>query len=289
METSLSQEQLAAQLANAMAYDAEGTAAYVEGAPHIKHADLRQLYGNLIAQVVQRAQKTNPQPRILDLGAGEGSVTLPLLQLGASVTAVDLSSEQLAVLRQRCSRFEDRLEVVRSDIVEFLSQRHGSFDIAVANSFLHHVPDYLGLLRSVIPRLSPGGQFFSFQDPLRYDSLSPWNAAANRAFHWCWRIFQGDVWAGALRYLRRRRGVFLETCMEDNAEFHVVRNGVDQDAIRELFVSEGFDCDITPYFSTQSAILQRLGRALRLRNTFAVIAIRSQPSPVSSATSSSAA
>src|SRR3954449_7445227 len=43
--------------------------------------------------------------RVLDLGCGSGDLTLPLVQAGARVTAVDLSAGMLAVARRRCERF----------------------------------------------------------------------------------------------------------------------------------------------------------------------------------------
>lgn len=75
-------------LVNASAYDAEATKKYIDGAPHIKHASLRKLYGKLVLQVFDNAKKHKINPIVLDLGAGEGSVTLPFLELGAKVVAV---------------------------------------------------------------------------------------------------------------------------------------------------------------------------------------------------------
>ncbi len=62
--------------------------------------------------------------------------------------------------------------------------------------------------------------------------------------------------------------------MHDNAEYHVVRNGVDQDAIARWFDTEGFDCEIVSYFSTQSSLFQPIGSTLGFDNTFAVVAKR---------------
>ena len=56
------------------------------------------------------------------------------------------------------------------------------------------------------------------------------------------------------------------------AEYHVVRHGVDQDAIAGVFREAGFVCDIYPYWSTQGSFFQDLGSRLELRNTFGIIA-----------------
>ena len=85
---------------------------------------------------------------------------------------------------------------------------------------------------------------------------------------------KGDVWGGLQRRLRRRRGVYLADSMHDNAEYHVTRNGVDQEAIRSILEAAGFRCELVRYFSTQSRLFQPLGTVLGVRNTFAIIAQR---------------
>ena len=261
-------------LANAACYDAEGAREYIDGAPHLKHATLRDLYAELVVELFETAKKHTSTPRVLDLGAGEGSVTLPMLELGATVTAVDLSSEMLATLEKKCAAHGDRLTVRCEDIEETLRNDATEYDIVTANSFLHHVPDYLSMLRAVIPRLSANGQFFSFQDPLKYVTLVPGTRGFDRLAFATWRIGKADAWGGIWRYLRRARGEFREDSPHDNAEFHVLRDGVDQEAIESLFKTAGFECRIVPYFSTQSRIFQPIGAMLGLKNTFAFIASR---------------
>jgi len=270
-----------AALANVSAYNAEATRKYVDGAPHIKHASLRELYGKLVVQVFDNAKKHSTIPTVLDLGAGEGAVTLPFLELGARVVAVDISDSQLAALKSKCADFGDMLEVRCEDINDALRDKGTKYDIVVANSFLHHVPDYLWMIREATTVLNPHGQFFSFQDPLRYDSLGKFSRAFSAFAYFWWRVFRGDVMGGIKRRIRRARGIYLENSVQDNVEYHVTRNGVDQDAIRELLDEQGFDCIVVPYFGTQSYLFQPIGDVLKIRNTFAIVAqkrpVRHQP------------
>lgn len=263
-----------AALANQQAYNTEATRQYVDGAPHVKHATLRRLYGKMVVQVFDGAKQYSEVPRVLDIGAGEGSVTLPFLELGSRVVATDISSSQLEVLQEKCARFGDLLEVCCEDMNETLKNKSDVYDVVVVNSFLHHVPDYLGMISEIIPKLGPNGQFFSFQDPIRYDSLSKAALQFSNFSYLAWRVTKGDVFGGLKRRLRRSRGVFLEDSFHDNAEYHITRNGVDQEAIRALFVQHGFDCTIHRYFSTQSAFFQFVGELFGFCNTFAVIAKR---------------
>jgi SAM-dependent methyltransferase len=168
------------------------------------------------------------------------------------------------------------LEVRCEDINDMLRDKSEQYDIIVVNSFLHHVPDYMGMIRKIIMILSPYGQFFSFQDPVRYDTVGRFTMLFSKVAYFSWRVFKGDVIGGLKRRLRRARGIYLEDSMHDNAEYHVTRNGVDQDAIRKLFRENGFDCNIVSYFSTQSPLFQFIGTALGMKNTFAIIAQKRQ-------------
>lgn len=263
-----------ATIANLYAYNHVTTREYIDGAPHVKHAVLRSLYSELVIQVFDFAYEHTHIPIVLDLGAGEGLATLPFLELGAEVTAVDISSSQLNALRNRCKHFGDRLQVRCEDIADALQDKRMNYDIIVANSFLHHIPDYMNIFGDAIALLNPWGQFFSFQDPLRYDSLGIPTYMFSTLAYFFWRIFKGDVLGGIQRRLRRKRKIYLAYSVHDNAEYHVTRNGVDQDAIYMYFKDQGFDCNIVRYFSTQNNLFQSLGKTLGVKNTFALIARR---------------
>ncbi len=265
-----------AALANIATYSPELTKDYIDGAPHVKHESLRLLYGELVVKVYDEAKKHNANPRVLDIGAGEGSVTLSFLELGAKVVATDISENQLTSLESKCAHFGSMLEVRCEDISDTIRKNADRFDIVVASSFLHHIPDYLGMIEKLLSMLTPGGQFFSFQDPLRYDSLSKATRSFSSISYYFWRIFKGDLVGGIRRWLRRKRGIYLQDCPYDNAEFHVARNGVDQDAIRKLFQANDVECQIVSYFSTQNVFFQYLGSHLGMKNTFAVVAKRTK-------------
>jgi 2-polyprenyl-3-methyl-5-hydroxy-6-metoxy-1,4-benzoquinol methylase len=261
-----------AMLANVSAYGSEAARTYVDGAPHLKHASLRKLYGELVVEIFDKIKANVRTPMVLDLGAGEGSATMSFLELGAKVLAVDISQGQLDALRARSRQFGEMLEIRCQDVNDMLCEKHTQFDIVVLNSFLHHIPDYLGLIREAVTLLNPGGQFFSFQDPLRFDSLGSANRLFGTFAYISWRIFKGDVLGALNRHIRRLRGIYLTDSVHDNAEYHMTRNGVDQDAIRGLFAELNFACRIVSYFSTQSRLFQPIGSAFAANNTFAVIA-----------------
>lgn len=266
-----------AATANVAVYDSLDNESYIDEAPHIKHESLREFYARLTADVLGRLRKDPGQIRVLDIGAGEGSVTLRYLENGFRVTAVDSSERQLSYLQSRAAAHSTRLAVRQGDVFEVLrdERRMGeAFDLIVSNSFLHHIPEYSQLVMEASELLNPGGILFTFQDPLRYRSLGLPVRAFTGAAYLSWRVFKPDVVGGLGRRIRRMFGVYRTDSPQDNSEFHVVRDGVDQDLIAKTLRDAGMTVEIVRYFSTQGPLWQRLGTRLGISNTFAVIAQR---------------
>ena len=118
--------------------------------------------------------------------------------------------------------------------------------------------------------------FFTFQDPLRYDTLSRFTYFFDRISYFGWRLFQGGYLKGLRTRLRRMRGHYRGDLPEDMTEYHVVRNGVDQSALVACLESFGFECRVRSYWSTQSRFFQWAGEVLHLANTFGILATRKE-------------
>ena len=269
----MSESKVAAE-ANKQEYGEHKTANYSEGAPHLIHSKINSLYCKLTEDIYKKAIGLLPNPSLLDLGAGEGGVTLPFLKLGFTVTAVDSSVTQLNELKRKCNSFNAHLNVYCGDVFTMLNESTDKYDVVVMNSFIHHIPEYIKLIEGATKVLKEGGQIFTFQDPMRYDLLSSFNRIFSASVYFFWRIFQGDVVAGIGRKIRRARGIYYDDSVHDNAEYHVTRNGVDQEKIKIFLESAGFNCQIITYFSTQSRFFQMVGDLLGVKNTFAIVAYR---------------
>lgn len=99
-----------------------------------------------------------PKARYVDLGVGDGLLTLMLAEVAESVTAVDLSSEMLKGLRSRASRRGiENVETVEAAI-EDLPLPTGSFDVAVLSQALHHAESPIAALTEAARVLAPGGR-----------------------------------------------------------------------------------------------------------------------------------
>lgn len=260
----------AALQANLAVFGEKRLEAYSEGAPHLMHAPLLQL----LIQQMKRAVASCPGPdvRVLDLGAGEGSVTRYWLSLQAHVTAVDLSAVMLAELQSNCGPRASRLRCVAIDVGEYLAACDERFDIVSGISFLHHIPDYLELLRLSLSVISRPGVLLTFADPLRYDTLRPADRWFEQLAYAVWRVGRPDVLGGIARRMRRMRGIYLQDSPWDNAEYHITRSGVDQEAIARLLRLQGMRVEVHRYWSTQSGFFQRLGGFLGFLSSFGILA-----------------
>lgn len=96
----------------------------------------------------------NPQPgeRILDLGCGDGQLTLRLAATGALVTGVDASPEMVAAARSRGVNADQ-------GSAESLPYEAGRFDAVFSNAALHWVRDQDAMMAEVHRVLKPGGRF----------------------------------------------------------------------------------------------------------------------------------
>jgi SAM-dependent methyltransferase len=92
----------------------------------------------------------HPGRRVVNVGAGQGTLSELLEQRGFEVVSVDPSPEAVALLRARC-----RGEVVPA-AAEALPFPDAAFDAAVLGEVLEHLDDDLAGLREVKRVLRPG-------------------------------------------------------------------------------------------------------------------------------------
>ncbi|MCC6188956.1 MAG: class I SAM-dependent methyltransferase [Anaerolineales bacterium] len=259
-----------ARHANAQVYGSDHLTEYVETTPHLSHPAVTEL----MLKQMRRALSLCPAApvRVLDLGAGEGSVTRHWLALRVEVTAVEQSPAMMAELRAKCAEHGDRLRCATMEVEAYLSECREQFDIVSCIAFLHHVPDYAGLLELALQRLRKTGVIVTFADPLRYRSVPRGHRLFQQFAYAAWRLWRPDVLGGIGRRIRRLRGVYLPGSAFDNAEYHVTRGGVDQDALVALLANKGLNVEIVRYWSSQSEFFQRTGSKLGLMSEFGLLA-----------------
>ncbi len=160
----------------------------------------------VLSRVVARAAGTGRPARVLDVGCGTGNLTRHLLELGAHVTAADLSPKLLDEVARRFGG-TGRLELQRLDGIDLQPLSSGSFDLVTTYSVLHHVPDYVSLVREMARVTRPGG--FVMIDHERSDAS--WSSPEYRAFlaeAVVWPQPRWWYWLQPSRYWRRLRPLF---------------------------------------------------------------------------------
>lgn len=243
---------------------------YDKGSPHLRHPQLRGMIQERLSGLVEAAIERTGSCRVLEIGAGHGSFTAHLVSMGAQVTVTEASAAS-ALHLERTFGGDERVSVVHDQSGEQILDSAETWDLAVIISVLHHIPDYVGFLDRLRHRIAPGGAIFSVQDPLYYPRRSRAAHLAGRGTYFAWRLLQGNYARGLGTRLRRLRGVYDENQESDLVEYHVVRQGVDEQAIEEL-LSQEFDVEVFRYWSTQSPGLQRLFERTSLETDFGFVA-----------------
>ena len=129
---------------------------------HFARPAVRALRAHMVQHIlaVTGAGKAS---RVLSLGCGIGDTELLLAPHVGEVTGIDLSP---AAIRQ--ARADAAALGIRNARFEEGTSAEGSFDLAIAIFFLHHLPDaeLAALPHRLRERLTPGGLFYSL-DPSR--------------------------------------------------------------------------------------------------------------------------
>jgi len=105
---------------------------------------------------------------LLDLGCGEGYLTLPFLGAGFSCTSVDVSSGMLEKLKSKIpvDKIHD-VKLVNKDIRDYVRSCRKNFDVIGISGVLHHMKSFDNFIQAVSKRLKKSGFLFITHEPLK--------------------------------------------------------------------------------------------------------------------------
>lgn len=106
---------------------------------------------------------------LLDVGCGLGESSVMFAELGADVTANDVSSEMLVLTARLAEKRGINVKTCHGPAEE-LTLPPESFDIVYAANVIHHLSDADAFYRGILKLLKPGGIFVSW-DPVRYNPV----------------------------------------------------------------------------------------------------------------------
>lgn len=235
---------------------------------HTPYVGQWRLHHRLSRLVRHALDERGSDVQVLEVGAGHGSWSGELLAAGARTTLVELTSAGKVAADERFGR-NDRY-ASRHDPGGTLAGVDGTFSMAVLTSVLHHVPDYVALVQRVLDRLEEGGTLLTVQDPLWYPRCTRATRVADRTAYLAWRVAQGEVGDGLRAWRRRLRGAFPDEREGEVTYHHVVRSGVDEEALRVLLGARFRDVALVTYWSNHLGAVAPLAEPAGLRNTFAL-------------------
>lgn len=95
---------------------------------------------------------------ILDIGCGGGILSIPLSRLGAKVTAIDASSENIKVAKAYAQEIGIDVCYIHTAIEKM--RKNENFDVVCCLEVIEHVADHTLFLKHACRVLRPGGMLF---------------------------------------------------------------------------------------------------------------------------------
>ena len=115
--------------------------------------------------------------RLLEIGAGTGRISRPLMERGVRVAGLDIAPRMLGRLRAQLGPQHTPPDLALADATR-LPLRDASFRAVLMVHVLHLVSDWKRALDEMRRVLAPGGVFL--HDRTRYDENNPWSRLFER-------------------------------------------------------------------------------------------------------------
>lgn len=135
---------------------------------------------------------------LIELGCGDGKLSISLAEKGYTVTACDISDKSISLVQKFAKEKKVKVKAVRCDVTK-MKFPDKSFDFAIANSILEHMEDETKALTEWSRILKPGGRII-IVTPLRQRHVLP--------LWWLLNWFHDRRLGHVRRYDRKRYATF---------------------------------------------------------------------------------
>jgi ubiquinone/menaquinone biosynthesis C-methylase UbiE len=198
----------------------------------VEQSRLHRLLGAAMSEV------RTGQSRItaLDVGCGSGNLTRHMLELGMAVTAADVSSGFLDLVRSRYPT--DALETLLMNGQDLRGVADGAFDFVATYSVLHHIPDYLGAVGEMARVCKAGGVVLLDHEPADHfwTGSAAYQAFRKEASRVDWRKYLRPS-----NYVHKVRRL-IDPRHTNEGDIHVWPDDhVEWPRIKELMAARGFE------------------------------------------------
>ncbi|HEX7928446.1 MAG TPA: metalloregulator ArsR/SmtB family transcription factor [bacterium] len=103
-------------------------------------------------------QSLLPQVDAIDLGCGDGSITVEIGRFARKVVGIDVNPRALVAARKRAEREKLGNVVFKEDHMENLKEKDSTYDLAVLCQSLHHMAEPAKGIQEAVRVLRPGGR-----------------------------------------------------------------------------------------------------------------------------------
>lgn len=172
----------------------------------VKYLDRRRFDIRIRTETVLQFTKNLKFDRVLDIGCGDGSISLPLLPRSHHITLLDLSTNMLAIAKGRIPT--ERANDVRVINASFLgcNLEPESFDLILCIGVLAHVDSPADIIAEIARIAKPGAcVILEFTDSFHF-----WNVPT-LIYQWILKLFRSTRWA----VNRLRSTTVTEVCHEN--------------------------------------------------------------------------
>ena len=130
---------------------------------------LRPGYTNELYQAIFEYKLINNMSRVVEIGIGGGQATLPFLQTGCNLTAVDYGENFCEICREKFKDYPNFSAVSgKFEDIDF----NGEYDLIYSASAFHWIPEEIGY-KKVYDMLKNGGVFIRFANHPYRDKGKP--------------------------------------------------------------------------------------------------------------------
>jgi SAM-dependent methyltransferase len=170
-----------------------------------------------------------PRGDVLEIAAGTGNWTAELLRFADRVTALDASTETLAI--NRAKNGDERVEYREADVFSFTPPRR--FDVVFFSFWISHVPpgSFTRFWTVVAHALAPGGRVFFL------DGARPEHGIANGPRGWRDRKAAEAIDGRAVDGMTERQ-------LSDGSRFQVVKRYWDPPVLEAELAALGWDAHV---------------------------------------------
>ncbi len=132
-----------------------------------------------------RALDLPPPGRVLEFGPGYGMLTMELIQMGHSVTAVDISASFLELIRRRAARLNKAVETVSCGMLDYRPRER--FDRVVFYESFHHCSDHEAMIARLDELVAEDGCVIFGGEPILDQFPMPWGLRLDGLSLYCIR------------------------------------------------------------------------------------------------------